>query len=192
MELTALRHAGGPPVPPGVDRAPGDPGRNESIEQREDRNVIELLQELRVAGLGVQVLFGFLLSLPFTNRFDRLDAGQRHLYVATLLLAALSTALLTGPVAFHRVVFRKHRKERLVRAADVMALSGLVTVGLSITAAVWLVSSVVVPEATSVLAAITAGVFTLLWLVIPVLGRIRWTPEPGLVPFGSDPRPPGP
>jgi hypothetical protein len=81
--------------------------RDESEAQRVDRNLGELLQELRVAGLGVQVLFGFLLSLPFTARFARLNAGQRGLYLASLALAALATALLVGPVAYHRLVFRR-------------------------------------------------------------------------------------
>jgi hypothetical protein len=153
-------------------------GRNESRQERDDRNLIELLQELRVAGLGVQVLFGFLLSLPFTNRFERLDPDQRQLYMATLLLAALSTALLTAPVAVHRVVFRQHRKEHLVRVANAMALTGLAAVGLSITGAVGLVSSVVTPGLAPVLFAGTAATFTALWLVVPVLGRIWWPPDP--------------
>jgi len=104
-------------------KADDDPGRDESEAQRDDRNLAELLQELRVAGLGVQVLFGFLLSLPFTVRFVKLTSWQRHLYVASLLLAALSTALLCGPVAYHRLVFRRHEKDRLLRAANVMALT---------------------------------------------------------------------
>src|SRR3984957_16823768 len=158
--------------------APDDLGRDELREEREDRNLIELLQELRVAGLGVQVLFGFLLSLPFTTRFDRLSLDQRHLYISTLLLAALSTALLSAPVAFHRLVFRTHRKERLVRTANVMALAGLAAVGLSISGAVWLVWSVVTRGAVGpVIVAGTAATFVLLWLVIPVLGRLR-APEP--------------
>ncbi|HEX4244186.1 MAG TPA: DUF6328 family protein, partial [Acidimicrobiales bacterium] len=85
---------------------PAHDGRRESEDERIDRNVAELLQELRVASLGVQVLFGFLLSLPFTNRFSQLDHAQRILYQASLLLAAGATALLTGPVAYHRIVFR--------------------------------------------------------------------------------------
>jgi hypothetical protein len=99
--------------------------RDESAAQRADRNLGELLQELRVAGLGVQVLFGFLLSLPFTARFARLSPGQRDLYLASLVLAAVATALLVGPVAYHRLVFRRGQKERLVRAASVMAIGGL-------------------------------------------------------------------
>jgi hypothetical protein len=78
-------------------------GRNETEAERIDRNLAELLQELRVAGLGVQVLFGFLLAMPFSDAFSSLDPEQRRLYIAVLLLAALSTALLTAPVAYHRI-----------------------------------------------------------------------------------------
>src|SRR6202047_3799442 len=104
---------------------PPDDPRNESEAQRDDRNLLELPQELRVAGLGVQVLFGFLLSLPFTNRFSKLGHGERGQYIASLILAAVSTALLLGPVAYHRLVFRQRQKERLVRAGNVMAICGL-------------------------------------------------------------------
>src|ERR1700739_3573468 len=100
-------------------QAPADP-RDESEAQRDDRNLIELLQELRVAGLGVQVLFGFLLSIPFTTRFEKLTHAQRGLYVVSLLLAAISTALLLAPVAYHRLVFRQHRKEQLVKDANIL------------------------------------------------------------------------
>ena len=85
--------------------------RNETQDERDDRNLMELLQELRVAGLGVQVLFGFLLSLPFTNRFVKLTHAQRGLFIADLILAALATVLLLAPVAYHRIVFRRHLKE---------------------------------------------------------------------------------
>ena len=103
-------------------QARDDPGRHETEEEREDRNLMELLQELRVAGIGVQVLFGFLLSLPFTARFARIDGTQRHLYIASLLMAALATGLLSAPVAYHRLVFRQHKKAPLLRVANAMAL----------------------------------------------------------------------
>ena len=86
-----------------------DGGRNESVAERDDRNLMELVQELRVAGLGVQVLFGFLLALPFSVRFVKLSHAQLGLYVASLLLAALATALLGLP-AYHRLVFRRHKR----------------------------------------------------------------------------------
>jgi hypothetical protein len=94
----------------GEGRDESTAGRDESTAGRDDRNLAELLQELRVAGLGVQVLFGFLLSLPFTNRFTTLSHAQRQLYIGCLLLAALATALLLGPVAYHRLVFRRQRR----------------------------------------------------------------------------------
>ena len=87
-----------------------DDPRHESQDQRDDRNVAELLQELRVAGLGVQVLFGFLLGLPFTARFSELGQSQRDLYVAVLLLAAVATVLLVAPVAYHRLVSASTRR----------------------------------------------------------------------------------
>src|SRR5204862_7207933 len=92
----------------GIMTSPGRPGETEAA--RDDRNLAELLQELRVAGLGVQVIFGFLLALPFSSRFTKLGHDQRILYVAALTLAALATALLLGPVAYHRLVFRRRLK----------------------------------------------------------------------------------
>ena len=117
-------------VPPGASgsRISPESRHGETAAERNDRNLGDLLQELRVAGLGVQVLFGFLLSLPFTVRFVKLDGTQCDLYEAALLLAASSIALLIAPVAYHRWVFRKHEKERLLRTANVLALAGLATV----------------------------------------------------------------
>jgi Family of unknown function (DUF6328) len=146
--------------------------RNESPEERDDRNLAELLQELRVAGLGVQVLFGFLLAIPFTNRFDRLSTGQRDLYVATLLLAALATALLLAPVAFHRVLFRRGRKEFLVRAANVLAIAGLAAVALAVSATVALVLGYVLPGGPAwVISAVLLAGFAGLWFAYPISRR---------------------
>ena len=154
----------------GVAGSP-DP-RDESQAQRDDRNLAELLQELRVAGLGVQVLFGFLLALPFTNRFDTLRPAQRDLYLASLVLAAVATALLLGPVAYHRLVFRRGQKESLVRAASVMATTGLVAVGLAISAAVLLVTSYVASGlAAALITAFVAGTFAVLWFAFPLARR---------------------
>ena len=146
--------------------------RDESDAERADRNLAELLQELRVAGLGVQVLFGFLLSLPFTNRFTRLSGGQRDLYLACLVLAAAATALLLGPVAYHRLVFRRSRKESLVQAASMMAIAGLLTVGLAVSAAVLLVASFVTGGlAATLITALVACMFGLLWFAFPLTRR---------------------
>lgn len=153
--------------------------RGEPETERYDRNLAELLQELRVSGLGVQVLFGFLLGLPFTLRFSRLSAAQRDLYVADLVLAAISTALLVGPVAYHRLVFRQHQKARVVRATNVMALCGLMAVALAISVAVLLIVSYVVPGGpAAVITAIVAGTFAALWLVVPLIRR-EWSRPDG-------------
>jgi hypothetical protein len=154
--------------------------RHESQEQRDDRNLAELLQELRVAGLGVQVLFGFLLSLPFTQRFSMLSHAQRDLYTASILLAAIATALLVGPVAYHRLVFRRHEKERLVRAANVMALLGLAAVGLAVSAAVLLVTSYVAKGLPSILiSAFVVCLFGGLWFAFPLGSRGPEPSQPG-------------
>ena len=151
----------------------GTPGpRDESEAERDDRNLAELLQELRVAGLGVQVLFGFLLALPFSNRFAELNHGQRELYLLTLVLASVSTALLLGPVAYHRLVFRRQQKEGLVRAANVMAILGLVCVGLAVSAAVLLVSSFVAQGlAATLITLFVLCMFGGLWFAYPLTRR---------------------
>ena len=155
---------------PGTGEPPDS--REESVAQRADRNLGELLQELRVAGLGVQILFGFLLSLPFTNRFTKLSPYQRDLYLASLVLAAVATALLVGPVAYHRLVFRQGQKERLVRAASVMAIGGLAAVALAVCAAVLLVTSYVSGGlAAGLITAFVACLFGLLWFAFPLARR---------------------
>ena len=151
--------------------APADT-RNETPDEREDRRLIELLQELRVAGLGVQVLFGFLLALPFTTRFGSASTAQKVLYEATLIMAAVATALLLGPVAYHRLVFRRRMKHDLVKAANVMAIAGLAAVGLAITGAVLLVTSFVDPGGpTVVITTAIAGLYAGLWFVLPLVRR---------------------
>ena len=149
------------------------PGRPEETEaERDDRNLIELLQELRVAGLGVQVLFGFLLAIPFTTKFVDLDYAQRGLYVASLLLAAISTALLLAPVAYHRLVFRQHRKEQLVKDANTLAVLGLAAVGLAISASVLLVVSYVEPGfIVTIITVFTVCLFAAVWFVLPLARR---------------------
>ena len=125
-----------------------------------------------MAGLGVQVLFGFLLALPFTTRFIQLSHPQRGLYVACLLLAATATALLLAPVAYHRLVFRQHRKERLVTDTNILAILGLAAVGLAISSAVLLVVSYVDKGLPVVI--ITVFVLCLfggLWFALPLARR---------------------
>jgi uncharacterized protein DUF6328 len=146
--------------------------RQESLAQRDDRNLAELIQELRVVSLGVQVLFGFLLSLPFTTRFSRLGTGQRDLYLASLVLSATATVLLLGPVAYHRLVFRRGLKEPLVRYANAMAILGLAAVGAAVLSAVLLVTSVVAGALPAAVITVVMGcALASLWFVLPLVRR---------------------
>jgi O-antigen/teichoic acid export membrane protein len=152
--------------------------RADAVAERNNRNVSDLLQELRVAGLGVQVLFGFLLAIPFTVRFTKLDASQQDLYKATLLATALSTALLISPVAYHRWVFRRHQKGRLLRMANVLALLGLACVAVAISLAIWLIMSFIGASwIVTILSAATSASFAVLWFVIPIIDRFRSDPH---------------
>lgn len=146
--------------------------RRETLAQRDDRNLVELIQELRVLGLGVQVLFGFLLSLPFTVRFSDLSQGQRDLYVASITLATVATVLLLGPVAYHRLVFREGMKEALVRFANVMAIFGLAAVAGAVLTAVFLVVGYVAGTLPGALITALAGVMICgLWFALPLTRR---------------------
>jgi hypothetical protein len=159
-----------------ISSHPGQPGPagGESDAQRSDRNLGELLQELRVAGVGVQVLFGFLLSLPFTNRFSQLAGWQRDVYLVSLTLTVVATALLMAPVAYHRLLFHQGKRPTVVRAANAMALAGMAAVSVAICTAVVVVASFVAsPVAGIVLAALLGCVFAVFWLVLPLSRRER-------------------
>jgi len=113
---------------------------NETEKQRWDRNFADLLQELRVAQTGIQILFAFLLTLPFSNGFPRTTAFQKDVYIVSLLSAAFATAMIIAPVAFHRALFRQGRKPELVRYAHRMATGGLAFLLVSMVSAVLLIT----------------------------------------------------
>lgn len=152
----------------------GSSPRDEENWQRLDRNLDELLQELRIALPGVQVLFAFLLAVPFQQRFGDVTDFQQSVYFATLMLTGASTFLLIAPTAFHRVTFRQQQKERLVKLANRLAIAGLGCLGLAVIGAVTLVTDFLYGAAPTALA---AGAFlviaTVLWVVIPVRVRTR-------------------
>jgi len=146
--------------------------RDESDDERLDRNLSELLQELRVALPGVQVLFGFLLAVPFQQNFTEVTDFQKTLYFVTLLLAATSAALLIAPTAFHRFTFRLQQKERLVRLGNRLAISGVAVLGLAMTCAVMLVTDVLYGAvATAVTGSLVLLLFVTLWVLLPLHGR---------------------
>jgi hypothetical protein len=136
--------------------------RHESRDERMDRNWMELLQELRVSQMGVQILSGFLLTLPFQQRFAGLGTYERTLYLVTVVVACVATMLLITPVAIHRALFRRHRKEQVVAAADRLARAGLATLALAVTGVMTLVFTVVLGDAEGVV----AGALLLLALVV--------------------------
>ncbi len=142
---------------------------DESESERLTRNLNELLQELRVTQTGVQILTGFLLTLPFTTRFGDLDSVQRNAYLGVLCGSVIATGLIIAPVAFHRMLFRHGRRPWLVKAANRAARAGLVSLALTTTGVVWLVFDLV----TNRVAASVAGVVSLLffgtlWAVVPL------------------------
>jgi hypothetical protein len=143
--------------------------REESEKERLDRNLGELLQELRVAIPGVQVLFAFLLVVPFNQRFPDITNFQRTLYFVTLLLATGATACLIAPTAHHRVEFRAQDKERIVFAATKLAIAGLVLLAAAMTGAVMLITDLLYHSTTvAVVGGTVALGFTILWFGWPV------------------------
>jgi hypothetical protein len=150
------------------------PDDDETEPERSQRNYAELLQELRVAQTGVQVLFAFLLILAFTPGFDAGDPFSRNVYLVALLAAAGATALIIGPVPYHRLLFRQQRKPQLVMHAHRMAFAGLSLVVVSMVAAVLLATDEVMGRGGAIVASTATGVlFVLLWVVLPLFVRRR-------------------
>ena len=147
--------------------------RGETELQATDRQFNELLQELRVAQTGVQILFAFLLGLAFTPRFPDLTRTQQGVYLVTLVLSATSAALLIGPVGYHRTVFRQRLKSQLVETGHRYAFAGLVLLLLALVGSVHLAASFVLGSWATLLAAALAGLFATLWFVVPLVHRLR-------------------
>lgn len=144
----------------------------ETEKQRWQRNFADLLQELRVAQTGVQILFAFLLTLPFSNGFTRTTAFQKDVYVVSLLAAAAATALIISPVAFHRALFRQGRKPELVRFAHRMATGGLAFMLISMVSAVLLITDFVLDRPIAfVISALTGIWFLTFWALLPFASR---------------------
>lgn len=151
----------------------------ESSAERANRELIELLNELRVALPGVQVLFAFLLTVPFSQRFDVLGAGDRRVYFAAVLSTAMATVLLIAPTAHHRIRFRSGIKEDLLKAANVMATLGLGFLALAMTAVTYLITDVLYENTTAALVAgALAGAFVIVWFLLPLLYSRGRTPPP--------------
>jgi uncharacterized protein involved in cysteine biosynthesis len=144
-------------------------GRDESESERIDRNLQEMLGELRVALPGVQVLFAFLLVVPFNQRFGQVTDFQKTLYLITLLFTTASTICLIAPTAHHRLEFRQQDKEKIVTTGNRIVIVGLGMLAIAMTGAVLFVTDVVYSSTTTIAAATgVALAFAVLWFAIPL------------------------
>ena len=145
---------------------------DESHEERINRELIELLNELRVALPGVQIMFAFLLAVPFTQRFATVTELQKDVFMVALLCTLAGTAFLIAPSAFHRIRFRDRDKEALIKSANVFAIAGLVFLALGMTAVVFLVTDMLFKGLfTAIVTAGTAALFAVVWFVFPLVRK---------------------
>ena len=143
----------------------------ESQQDRLNRNYNELLQELRVSQTGVQILFAFLLALPFAQRFTELTVFQRDVYYATLLLAGAAAGLFIAPVSAHRLLFRRQGKIHLIKSSNWMAIAGLGCLALSLVSVILLISDFLF---SATVAAVSTTLAFLLFVVLWYLLPLRW------------------
>jgi uncharacterized protein involved in cysteine biosynthesis len=157
-----------------MERTKAGSGRHESEEERLDRNLQELLQELRVALPGVQVLFAFLLVVPFNQRFPEITNFQQTIYFITLLLATGATGFLIAPTVHHRVQFRQQDKERIVMTANRFTIIGMGLLAAAMTGAILLITDILYRSTTvTIVAAAVACMFIVLWYLIPVRRSVQ-------------------
>ena len=154
-------------------------GRDETESERLDRNLGELLQELRVALPGVQVLFAFLLAVPFQAHFTEIDGFEKGVYFATLMFTAISAALLIAPSAYHRLTFHYQQKGQLVFLANRFAIAGIAFLALAMTGAIVLITDFLFDSATATAIAggSALGLFFVLWGLLPLRQRFSLEQE---------------
>jgi O-antigen/teichoic acid export membrane protein len=146
----------------------------ESENQRLNRNLDQLLQELRVVLPGVQVLFAFLLAVPFSSRFGDVDDFERDIYFVALLLSAVAVALLMAPSMQHRILFRQEQKRYLVRVGSMLTIAGMTALALAIVLSLVLVAHFLFGSGAAWAAGgLSFGAFALLWYALPIHRRVR-------------------
>jgi magnesium-transporting ATPase (P-type) len=149
------------------------PAEDDERSERENRRMIELLQELRVALVGVQVMFAFLLTVPFTQQFAKVTEFQRMTYFVTLLCAAAASAFLIAPTAQHRMLWRRHEKHELIVVGNKLTLVGLGLVAAAMTGVILLITDVLFRTPTViVVTAGSAALFVALWYLYPLARRL--------------------
>lgn len=154
------------------------PERHETPTERLDRNWGELLQELRVVQTGVQLLTGFLLTLPFQQKFSELSPAERDVYLAAVAASVLATGFLQAPVSVHRALFRRHRRRETVQMAHRLAIVGIVFLACAMVAVATLIFEVVLGWPGGVTAgAVTAVLLVTLWAVVPIGARGKSYPR---------------
>jgi uncharacterized protein DUF6328 len=152
----------------------------ESLKDKLDRELVELLQEMRIMLPGIEVIFGFLLTVPFTERFTRLTSLQTSTYFAVFISTALATAFLVAPSAYHRLRWRQYDKEHLLRVANKFAIAGLAFFAVSLTGIAFIVTDVVIRTTTAVWVAVGIGlIVTLLWFGLPIFRSAQDEDEAG-------------
>jgi hypothetical protein len=158
-----------------VERDDGtDPAQEESEHERINRELIELLNELRVALPGVQVLFAFLLAVPFTQRFRQLTDVQEYAFFVALLCTTFGSVLLIAPSAYHRLRFRQHDKERMLHTANRLSIAGTIFLAIAMTSAVYLITDLVFnAPVTLFVTAVTGATFAWFWYGLPLSRRAR-------------------
>ena len=153
-------------------RRPAD--RSEEEQERLNRQMTELLNEVRVAMPGVQVLFGFLLTVPFQQRFRTVNDFQETVYLVALVAAATATAFLIAPSAYHRVMFEQHEKPTIIHLGTVQFLVGLVALAIAMNCAVLLVTDVLFDAGTvTVIVVCLAALYFTLWFGLGIVQRMR-------------------
>jgi Na+/melibiose symporter-like transporter len=146
----------------------------ETHEERVNRELIELLNELRVALPGVQVLFAFLLAVPFSQRFAETTALQRDAFMVALLSTLAGSVFLIAPTAYHRIRFRDRDKEALLRISNVFAIVGVAFLAIGMTAVVFLVTDLIFKGVvTTIVTVVTAALFATVWFVLPLARKAR-------------------
>jgi VIT1/CCC1 family predicted Fe2+/Mn2+ transporter len=151
----------------------------ESDEDRHHRELIELLNELRVALPGVQVLFAFLLAVPFANGFPRLGKLDRDVFFVAFLSTALSSVFLIAPSSFHRLRWRQHDKERLLVISNILTIIGLALLAVAITCAVFVITDFLFDRGwAAVFTSIVAAAFLILWYGLPLASALKESRRP--------------
>ena len=153
--------------------------RDETPTERLDRNWSDLLQELRVVQTGVQLLTGFLLTLPFQQKFPMLTEGARRVYMAAVCASILATGFLQAPVSVHRALFRRHRRKETVALAHRLAIVGIVFLACAVVSVTTLIFDVLLGWTDGlVFGALAAALLLILWLAIPWTIRLRAPDHP--------------